>query len=398
MKFSIIWRTSVKALVKNKRRSILTMIGIIIGISSVITIMSLGRGFQKETIKNLSSNDKDEITVNVNFIPEEVNLGANNLVYFQEQDLRNIKEIEGVKKVSIAEDTSDTQQVELMIKGKKKNEQLKLVKGKSTNVDYGRSLKASDSQTTNKVAVIDSILAKELYTTEKSALNSAVDIQGELFTIVGIVSVSDTDNLFSMNPNIEIPKQSYEFYFPKSSNGESIQVTVEPTSTPDKVTTKVLKELRKSGSMRERGEYQVFDMAALTEGIGKILSGLTLFISAIAGISLFIAGVGVMNMMYISVSERTKEIGIRRALGATEKVIQVQFLLEGVTITLIGGLIGYLLGIVSAFIISLFLPFSISVDVFTVLLATGISVLIGIVFSVMPASAAARKDLIDILR
>lgn len=398
MKFSIIWQTSLKALFKNKRRSILTMIGIIIGISSVITIMSLGRGFQKETIKNLSSNDEEEITVNVNFIPEDVNPGTNNLVYFQEQDLRNVKEIEGVKKVSVAEDTLETQQIELMIKGKKKSKQLKLTKDKSNTVDYGRALNSIDNQTNNKVAVIDSLLAKDLYASEKNALNSAIDIQGELFTIVGIVTVTDTANLFSMNPNIEIPKKSYEHYFPKSSNGQSIQVTIESSSTPDKVTTRVLKELKESGSMRERGEYQVFDMAALTEGIGKILSGLTLFISAIAGISLFIAGVGVMNMMYISVSERTKEIGIRRALGATENVIRIQFLLEGVTITLIGGLIGYLLGITVAYIISLFLPFSISVDAFTVLLATGISVLIGIVFSVMPASTAARKDLIDILR
>ena len=105
-----------------------------------------------------------------------------------------------------------------------------------------------------------------------------------------------------------------------------------------------------------------------------------------------------MNMMYISVAERTSEIGIRRAMGATEKSICLQFLLEGMTITMIGGGIGYTLGMIFASIISLFLPFPVSIDLFTIMLAISVSTLIGLIFSVMPASVAAKKDLIDILK
>ena len=102
--------------------------------------------------------------------------------------------------------------------------------------------------------------------------------------------------------------------------------------------------------MRQQGEYHVSNMAMMTDGISEVLSSITLFISAVAGISLFIAGVGVMNMMYISVSERTKEIGIRRALGATRGAIRLQFLLEGMTLTLVGS-IGYLLEMIVAYAI-----------------------------------------------
>ena len=150
--------------------------------------------------------------------------------------------------------------------------------------------------------------------------------------------------------------------------------------------------------MRSEGAYQVFDMALMMDGIGNILTMVTYFISAIAGISLLIAGVGVMNMMYISVSERTKEIGIRRALGATKSSVRNQFLLEGLAITMIGGLTGLLLGVVVSSVASNFLPFPAVVDLFSVLLTVIISSAIGLFFSVMPANSAAQKDLIDILR
>ena len=139
-------------------------------------------------------------------------------------------------------------------------------------------------------------------------------------------------------------------------------------------------------------------MRQIMESIGKVIDGLTYFISAIAGISLFIAGVGVMNMMYISVSERTKEIGIRRSLGATENSIQIQFLLEGLIITTIGGIVGYLFGIGLAYLIAKLLPFGIYIDLSVILLAVGVSMFIGIIFSVMPAKAAAKKDVVEILR
>lgn len=150
--------------------------------------------------------------------------------------------------------------------------------------------------------------------------------------------------------------------------------------------------------MRQRGEYQVSNMAMMTDGISEVLNSITLFISAVAGISQFIACVGMMNVMYISVSERTKEIGIRRALGATRGAIRMQFLLEGMTLTLVGGFIVHSLGMIVSYAIGNVMDISITVDLFTVCLAVGVSSGIGLIFSVMLASEAAKKELIDILR
>lgn len=187
-------------------------------------------------------------------------------------------------------------------------------------------------------------------------------------------------------------------YYQGNKNTASVTAVLDKGTKPDEVAKKILDKLKKQGSLRNQGTYQSFDSSFLTKGIGKVLSTITYFISAVAGISLFIAGVGVMNMMYISVSERTKEIGIRRALGATQRSIMIQFLLEGVMLIFTGGIIGYLLGIVMAYSIGAIMKIGIQIDFFTISIAVGVSTLIGLVFSVMPAREAAKKDLIDILR
>ncbi len=224
-------------------------------------------------------------------------------------------------------------------------------------------------------------------------------MDGQLFTIVGVYKGQGAESMFSMpESNILIPKNVYFDYFEKENATSMIVLTLENGFAPNEVTEDAVNLLKESGSMRNMGDYQPFDMSLLTDSVGKILRTITYFISAVAGISLFIAGVGVTNMMYISVAERTKEIGVRRALGATEKAIRMQFLLEGLTLTLIGGAIGYILGICFAYIVGAILDISVSVDLFTISLAIGVSAFIGLVFSVVPASVAAKKDLIDILR
>ena len=131
---------------------------------------------------------------------------------------------------------------------------------------------------------------------------------------------------------------------------------------------------------------------------GTLIKGPSLVIGLVGGIALVISGIGIMNMMYTSVSERVKEIGIRKAIGATQNDIKAQFLLEGLILTLVGGIIGFALGEFFAFFISFFLPFKASFDYFTIMLAVGISSAIGIVFSIIPASNASKKNTIDILK
>ncbi len=399
MKFYVTWRTSLRAIMKNRKRSILTMIGIVIGIASVITIMALGRGFQKQTIKSLTATDSDEVSVTVDFTPDDSNLLTSNAVIFQETDLQQIETIEGVKSAEYVKEDIDSAYKDVLIRGKKESKQIDFVSSTNKNPTIGRDLTQEDQDIHNKVVIIDSDTAKNLFGSSKNALNRAFELDGQLFTIVGIYPAAKLASIFSLSEsNVYMPRTTYEDYFKEKQATSSVTVTIENGYTPNKVTSKVVKRLQSKGTMRNAGKYQVLDLSLLTDGVGRILSTLTYFISAIAGISLFIAGVGVMNMMYISVSERTHEIGIRRAMGATERSIKLQFLLEGVTLTLIGGVIGYILGIALASLVGHFLKIPISVDFFTIALAGGVSTAIGLIFSVMPASSAAKKDLIDILR
>ena len=393
------FRSAWQAIKNNRKRSILTMIGIIIGISSVITILAIGRGFEKDTIKNLTKSDSKNVEIQLNFTPNDTSLYDTNTDFFQDADLSIIGNVEGVKKVDYSKIDEEQIYKDLIIKGKKTNKQIKLIGSEGEKVSIGRNLTSQDSELSNKVAAIDSVTAKELFDTSEQALGKGIEIEQDLFRIVGVFPGEEQDNLFSLsNINIEIPKATYHYYFKSEKDTSSLTLTLEEGVEPDKVTSKVINQLKEKGSLKHLGEYEVLDTAMLTKGIGQILSTITYFITAVAGISLFIAGVGVMNMMYISVSERTKEIGIRRALGATRKSIMLQFLLEGLILTLSGGLIGYLLGMALAYSVGSLIKVNVSLDLFTILLAVGVSSVIGLVFSVMPASEAAKKDLIDILR
>ncbi|WP_277894980.1 ABC transporter permease, partial [Enterococcus lactis] len=344
------FRSAWQAIKNNRKRSILTMIGIIIGISSVITILAIGRGFEKDTIKNLTKSDSKNVEIQLNFTPNDTSLYDTNTDFFQDADLSIIGNVEGVKKVDYSKIDEEQIYKDLIIKGKKTNKQIKLIGSEGEKVSIGRNLTSQDSELSNKVAAIDSVTAKELFDTSEQALGKGIEIEQELFRIVGVFPGEEQDNLFSLsNINIEIPKATYHYYFKSEKDTSSLTLTLEEGVEPDKVTSKVINQLKEKGSLKHLGEYEVLDTAMLTKGIGQILSTITYFITAVAGISLFIAGVGVMNMMYISVSERTKEIGIRRALGATRKSIMLQFLLEGLILTLSGGLIGYLLGMALAY-------------------------------------------------
>lgn len=399
MKFYVNWRSSIGSIFKNKKRSALTMFGIIIGIAAVIAILSIGRGFERDTIESLTAEESDKLEVDINFVPGNDALYYSNVDMIQASDFSLLKNVEGVEAVSYPKNDLSYIYKEIKVKDKTKNYRVGVVSKSGDAVSYGRAISAYDNQTQNKVVTIDASLAKDLYGSAKGAVGRGFELDKQVFTIIGVFPAGAEETMFSQGTTkILLPRQTYIHFFGNEQDTSSVVLTLADGSKLNKVADKAIKKLESAGAMRQQGEYQVSNMAMMTDGISEVLSSITLFISAVAGISLFIAGVGVMNMMYISVSERTKEIGIRRALGATRGAIRMQFLLEGMTLTLVGGIIGYLLGMIVAYAIGNVMDISVSVDLFTVCLAVGVSSGIGLIFSVMPASEAAKKDLIDILR
>ena len=398
MKTGVIIKNAYHALRQNTRRSLLTMIGIIIGISSVITILSLGRGFEFYTIKNLTASNTKNVSVDISFDPTDFHqFDSNKMQYFSDEDLNFARQVEVVEKVTYAKQDDSFLSIDLNIRTKKMTKSLGFSKFERDSIDFGRQIRSEENDTFQKVALISRETAKDINQDFKTVIGTGIDVKGELYQIIGIYT-DDTSGVFSMTSDIKVPKKTYQHYENIQDNPKQIKMTVDKEYKPSDIAKKVIKKLNEVGTSRNFGHYTTFDISELTDGIGKVLKMLTYFISGIAGISLFIAGVGVMNMMYTSVSERTKEIGVRRSVGAKRSDIRNQFLAEGLMLTISAGLIGYFIGYFIALVISLMLPFRVAPDLFTIILTLTITIIIGLVFSITPANMAAKKDLVDILR
>ncbi|RND67363.1 Macrolide export ATP-binding/permease protein MacB [Lacticaseibacillus paracasei] len=389
MKIQELLATAWQSLIANPKRSLLTVIGIVIGIASVITIISLGNGVEQATLKNLQTTQTGKQSITIDYIPynpSKPTPGFNQ----SDIDLLTVQHDIGIDKATLPKEPDNPFQSNVLVNDANQTASLSLVKPTQLAIIAGYQISAQDRQLKNQVAMISRSFAKKCFRTTINALHTALIINGYSYQVIGVIS---TDN----SADIYLPKETY-LANQTSTSGNRLKLTFQTGSNVSKQAKKAVKLLQQSGSQRSLGDYYYFDAGALLSGISKVIKGLTYFISAIAGISLFIAGIGVMNMMYISVSERTKEIGIRLAIGATPTLIMWQFLLEAIILTVSGGLIGFALGYGTAVLISLMLPFNAVITLNTFFLAFGVSSSVGLVFGILPAKQAADKNLIDILR
>lgn len=401
MKFNILLNTAFKDIIKNKKRSLLTMLGIIIGIAAVITIIAIGRGFQDYVVDSLMGGEGKELSVAFFFQPENpTNSVGSNTSVFTEKNIRDISQITDVLKVESDPEKFQNDMVNVSMQkndGKIESAFAKPVEETESKIVKGRAITKLDGDTNQKVAVITQKLADEIFEDE-DPLDKTVIMKNDYYVIVGIKENNAATNLFSFGNDVDIPKGTLESRKPKNNNSISMINVILKNGTKVQDKAKEIQEyLEKNGPMKAAGSYNFVDIAQQIEGISNVLDSVTIFISLIAAISLLIAGIGMMNMMYISVAERIKEIGIRRAIGAKKKEILYQFMLEGIIVTVIGGIIGYIIGMIAAFIASKFLPFPIKLELMPVLISLGISLGIGIVFTYSPANTAANKNVIDII-
>lgn len=401
MKFNILLNTAFKDIIKNKKRSLLTMLGIIIGIAAVITIIAIGRGFQDYVVDSLMGGEGKELSVAFYFQPENpTNSVGSNTSVFTEKNIRDIQQMTDVVKVESDPEQFQNNLLNVSIQkndGKLESGFAKPVEETESKIVNGRAITKLDGDTNQKVAVISKKLADDLFENE-DPINKTVIFKNDNYVIVGIKENNAATNLFVMGNDVELPKGTVESRKPKNNNSISMINVILKNGTKVQDKAKEIQEyLEKNGPMKAAGSYNFVDIAQQIEGISNVLGSVTIFISLIAAISLLIAGIGMMNMMYISVAERIKEIGIRRAIGAKKKEILYQFMLEGIIVTVIGGIIGYIIGMIAAFIASKFLPFPIKLELMPVLISLGISLGIGIVFTYSPANTAANKNVIDII-
>lgn len=391
-------KSSWQSLISNKRRSILTMLGIIIGIASVITILSIGNGVNKQMAKFVSADKSGMINETIYYTQDDYY--SNGLDQSDVNTIKNSPYADKIANIKLKRLENESTTFDAYIgEQKATNLNAKVVKG-SGDVELvaGRKLNKSDNALAQRNVTLASDFAKKYYGSAQAAVNQSIELGGLSYTVVGVVKMG-ADSQMEMPAEVWLPYNT--FLGTQTASYPMVQLTIATKNKPGKVAQKVTDYLQKNGSQASSGKYQFEDEGATMASLQKYVSVIALFVSAVAGISLFIAGIGVMNMMYISVSERTQEIGIRLAVGATERHVLLQFLIEAVMLTLSGGVIGLALGAGLGKLITVVMNnpnITAVVTMNNVLMVFGVTTAIGIIFGWLPARQASRKNLIEILR
>ncbi|MDP4177782.1 MAG: ABC transporter permease [Bacillota bacterium] len=379
-------RTSLYSIKSHKLRVFLTMIGIIIGISSVVTILSIGSGLKAEVNKSMVDTSANKM--NVTFQADNIETDTSLMEPFSKSDTYYLKDIEGVEKVEAAQGMAGFSFTSGQISYFNKNSMVMLdsYEGKNLNIKYGRNFNKDESS--KKQVVLDFQTAKSFFDSPEKALGHGVSINGDNYEVIG---VSAEAGMFSLTgSSTYVSKKTID----DMNNGEtisSLDIYIKPGMDRNKVFEKVNKELNQNHPNLQ-GKYVLHDPEAITKALEKVIGGITAFIAFVSGISLFVGGIGVMNIMYVSVSERKREIGIRRAIGAKPKSILLQFLFESIMVTGIGGIIGILFGFLFGKIAGHFLPFPPVMTAGSFIGATITSVIVGIIFGIIPAVNASKMD------
>jgi putative ABC transport system permease protein len=379
-------RTSIYSLRSHKLRSFLTMIGIIIGISSVVTILSIGNGLKAEVNKSLENTSANKI--NVYFQADNIYADLRLLEPFSKSDINYLKTINGIQKVEPSQGFAglNLTSEEVTYFDKKVTIFLDNYEGKEINVTYGRSFRKTENS--KNLIILNFEAAKTLFNSPENAVGHGITINGLSYEVIGVLGDSGAFSLTGASSYIS--KNSKEV-INADTTISSLDIYIKPGEDKNKIFESIKKELIQDHS-NLKGEYMLQDTQATTKAFEKIIGGLTAFVALVTSISLFVGGIGVMNIMYVSVSERKREIGIRRAIGAKPKSILLQFLFEAILVTVIGGLIGILCGFLFGKIIGVFLPFPPVLTIGSFVVATFSSVLVGIVFGIIPAINASKMD------
>ena len=393
------------AVLSNKVRSGLTVLGIVIGIASVVTMVAIGQGSTQDISDRIESLGSNLLTVSPGSsqgVGMKVKRSSGSADTLTMEDAEAIeKSIEGIS--AIASEVSSQQQI--IFKGENTNISVygvteSYTEVKSVEMALGSFISSNSVKKISKVAVLGPDTRDDLFGENADPVGETIRIGNLDFTVIG-VSVSKGGSGFgSADDLIYIPITTAQHYLTGSDSlkNVNIQVTDEDsmTSVEEDITTLLL--TRHGFSSIEEADFYVMNQADVMDTMSEITGTLTLLLGAIAGISLLVGGIGIMNMMLTTVTERTREIGLRKALGAQNKDIVIQFLAESIVLTFVGGILGIILGWGAAILITKISGTTTLVTWWSIGLSFGVSAFIGIVFGYYPARRAASFNPITALR
>ncbi len=388
MRYTKLFKMAMSSIWSNKVRSFLTMLGIIIGICSVIILVGIGEGTKKQVTDQIEKLGTNLITISIT---------GNRTKAITEEEISDLKSKPGIKEIAPA-----LSQGNVNIKAGDKSATTNL---EATTPNYseirkvgvmaGRFIEDKDIENRFKVAVIGTETANNIFGTT-NVVGKTMYVNGIEFTVVGVLEPQGTSAAGSSDDKIILPLSTAERLL-KTTKVRTFYVEAENKDKVSEAMSYLQLFLNKKYN-NDTKSYRVFDQTSLLDTANTTTESMTAMLGGIAGISLVVGGIGIMNIMLVSVIERTREIGIRKAIGAKRSTILIQFLIEAASISSLGGIIGVALGFLSSYVAQSLFKTTIVISNNIVMAAFIFSVLVGIIFGIYPASKASKLNPIDALR
>jgi len=403
MSITGIFRIAFKSLKRNKTRTFLTMLGIIIGVAAVITMLAIGQGAKKIVEDQIDSMGTNVIIVTVNFSQSSSNVrqaaGSGSLLELADVDAIR-QQVSGVLYTSPVYNSGG------QLKYESKNWRTGIM---GVDVDYffirkmdisaGELFNASDVDNGAKVCVIGKTVADNLFG-DIDPVGKIMRIRNIPFTIKGVLVAKGQNAMGNDQDDIVLAPYSTVYDRLLGQHWRNMMIMASAASKEDIPVVQQdildLLQARHRGTTSE--EFFVRTQSDVAEAASSVSDTMTILLASIASISLLVGGIGIMNIMLVSVTERIKEIGIRMAVGASKRDVLLQFIIEAVTISILGGIIGIMLGLAASKVVASATDWSVAVTPWSIVLSVGFSMAIGIFFGWYPASKAANLNLIDALR
>lgn len=394
----VIIKNAIENIKTNKLRVIVAMVWIVLGITSVVVVSSIGNGIEKVGDKNLDDPKFREISIRFDQNYES-SIDPSLINPFTSEDLDKISLVSGVERVVAKYGSAESLSYGTLIGYKDESTFSEIIEYKDKlklDVECGRLFSLEDLD--RNVIVLDDLIAFKLFGEDvKSAIGQPVNINGEIFEVIGVLkeskeNKSEMDDLFEQPKSYLSPKTLSELNNMQSFGSviSGVNILVSKGYDVMEIGDNIVSMLQTNTT--EDGEYVLTDGNNQMHELGYMQQTINKFTSVISKVSLFIGGIGIMNIMYMSVTERQREIGIRRAIGAEPKDILIQFLIETIVITLIGGIVGMVVGTFAANYASGYLGIKAIPTIEIYFNAVFISVLIGAIFGSIPAYKASNLD------